>query len=114
MGCRDTVLPDISEKKHNGNCLTSWKEPDNTTITTSVFSGAVALHLHGNDKLEEEAGICFAFSSAENLEDVIITKKQDQWNAMRSNDWTIFFRANARENLFPRFCCNTHKKHDKV
>ena len=51
--------------------------------------------------------------SEEILEDVILPEKRDEWKAMRSRDCTDIFTANATDILFPRICCNTHKKHDK-
>ena len=52
-------------------------------------------------------------TSAENLEDVILSEKREQWKAMRSRDCTDNFSRNARDDFFPGLCCNTHKKHDK-
>ena len=51
--------------------------------------------------------------SEENLEDVILSEKRDDWNAMLLGDCTDTFTANATDNFFPRMCCNTNKKHNK-
>ena len=51
--------------------------------------------------------------SEENLEDIILPEKRNEWEAMRSPDCTDSFIANKRGNFFPRACCTAHKKHDK-
>ena len=48
-----------------------------------------------------------------NLEDVILSNKRDQSNAMRSGDCTDNHTANGTSNFFRRMCCNAHMKHDK-
>ena len=53
MGCKDTVLPKPLLKNHNVNCLTferNTRQPYNDNL---CLFGALALHLHGNEKLEE-------------------------------------------------------------
>ena len=54
MGCKDTVLPEPLLKNHNVNCLnfernTSQRHNDNLCLFREL-----ALHLHGNEELEEE------------------------------------------------------------
>ena len=51
--------------------------------------------------------------SGENLQDVVLPEKRDQWNSMLFRDCIDTFTANATEKFFPRMCCNTHKKADK-
>ena len=54
MGWKDTVLPEPLLKNHNVNCLTyetNTLQPYNDNL--SLFR-LLALHLHGNKKLEEE------------------------------------------------------------
>ena len=54
MGCEDTVLPEPLLKNHKVNCLTFeriTREPYNDNL---YLFRALALHLHGNEKLEEE------------------------------------------------------------
>ena len=51
--------------------------------------------------------------SEENLEDLILPEKRNEWEAIRSRDCTDSFSANATGNFSPRACCSTHKKHDK-
>ena len=51
--------------------------------------------------------------SEENVEDIILPEKRNEWEAIRSRDCTDSFTANATSNFFPRTCCSAHKKHDK-
>ena len=54
MGCKDTVSPQLLLENHNVNCSTFEKivrQPYNDKL---CLSRALALHLHGNDKLKEE------------------------------------------------------------
>ena len=54
MGCRDEILRESLLKNHTVNCLTFEKytrKPHNDNI---CLFRAVALHLFGNEKLEEE------------------------------------------------------------
>ena len=53
MGCKDTVLPEPLLKNHNVICLTferNTRQPYNDNL---CLFRALALHLHGNEKLEE-------------------------------------------------------------
>ena len=54
MGCKDTVLPEPLLKNHKVNCLTSERETSQPYIDNLYLFRALALHLHGNEKLEEE------------------------------------------------------------
>ena len=56
--------------------------------------------------------LCLAMSE-ENVEDIILPEKRNEWEAIRSRDRTDSFTANATVNIFPRTCCSAHKKHDK-
>ena len=54
MGCKDTVLPEPLLKNHNVNCLTferNTRQPYNDNL---CLFRALALHLHGYEKREEE------------------------------------------------------------
>ena len=59
MGCKDTVLPEPLLKNHNVNCLTferNTRQPYNDNL---CLFRAVALHLFGNERLEEETSKIF-------------------------------------------------------
>ena len=49
----------------------------------------------------------------ENLEDIILPEKTNEWDAIRSRDCTDSFTAIATGNFFPKTCCTAQKKHDK-
>ena len=51
--------------------------------------------------------------SEENLEDNILPKNRNEWEAICSRDCTNCFTANATGNFFPRTCCTVNKKHEK-
>ena len=55
MGCKDAVLLELLLKKHTINCLTyeeNTRQPYNDNL---CLFRALALHLHGTQRLEEEA-----------------------------------------------------------
>ena len=54
MGCRDAVLPDPLLKNHTVNCLTFEQNTRQPSIDNLCLFRALALHLHGNEKLEQE------------------------------------------------------------
>ena len=54
MVCKDTVLPEPRLKNHNVNCLTYKRNTKKPYIENLCLFRALALHLHGNEKLEEE------------------------------------------------------------
>ena len=59
MGCKDTVLPEPLLKNHNVNCLPferNTRQPYNDNL---CLFRALSLHLHGNEKLEEETSKIF-------------------------------------------------------
>ena len=54
MGCKDTVLPEPLLRNGNVNCHTfvkNMRQPYNDNL---CLFRALALHLHGNEKLEED------------------------------------------------------------
>ena len=59
MGCRDTVLPEPLLKNHNLNCLTFERNTRQPYIDNLCLFRAVALHLFGNERLEEETSKIF-------------------------------------------------------
>ena len=61
MGCKDTVLPDPLLKTHNVNCPTFEKNTRQTHNDNLCLFRALALHLHANEKLEEETSKIFNF-----------------------------------------------------
>ena len=46
----------------------------------------------------------------ENLEDILVQEKRNEWEIIRSRDCTDSLTANATGNFFPRTCCTAHKK----
>ena len=59
LGCKDTVLPEPLLRNCNVNCLTferNTRQPYNDNL---CLFRALALHLHGNEKLEEETSKIF-------------------------------------------------------
>ena len=53
MGCKDAVLPEALLKNHNVNCLTFERNKGQPYNDTLCLFRALALHLHGNEILEE-------------------------------------------------------------
>ena len=59
MGCKNAILPELLFKNHTINCLTfeeSTRQPYNDNLC--LFS-ALALHLHGTQRLEDETSKLF-------------------------------------------------------
>ena len=54
MGCKDVVLPEPLLKNHTVNCLTYEQNTKKPYTDNLCLFRALALHLHGNDRLEEE------------------------------------------------------------
>ena len=48
----------------------------------------------------------------EGLDECIFPSKRAEWTEKRSKDCRDDFRADAKNNFFPRTCCSQHKKHD--
>ena len=65
------------------------------------------------EELEMVTDSLFLVLPEENLEDIILPEKRNEWEALRSRDCTDSFTAKATDNFFPRTCCTAHKKHDK-
>ena len=59
MGCKDTLLPEPLLKNHNVNCLTYEKNTLQPYNDSLCLFRALALHLHGNKKVEEETSKIF-------------------------------------------------------
>ena len=65
------------------------------------------------DELQMYTDSLYLDLSEENLEDIILPEKRNEWEAVRSHEFTDSFTPNATGNFFPRTCCAAHKKHDK-
>ena len=59
MGCKDSVLPEPLLKNQNANCLTYEKNTKNPYKDNLCLFRALALHLHENERLEEETSKIF-------------------------------------------------------
>ena len=59
MGCKDTVLPEPLLRNHNVNCLTFERNTLKPYNDNLCLFRALALHLQGNEKLEEETSKIF-------------------------------------------------------
>ena len=59
MGCKDTVLPETLLKNHNVNCLNFERSTRESHNENLCLFRALALHLHGNEKLEGETSKTF-------------------------------------------------------
>ena len=59
MGCKDTVLPEPLLRNCNVNCLTFEKNTRQPYSDNLCLFRAVALHLFGNERLEEETSKIF-------------------------------------------------------
>ena len=59
MGCKDEVLPESLLKKQTVNCLTFEKNTRKPYNDNLCLFRALALHLHGNERLEEETSKLF-------------------------------------------------------
>ena len=53
MGCKDAVLPESFLRNPSINCLTYEENTKKTYKDNLCLFGALALHLHGNERLEE-------------------------------------------------------------
>ena len=61
MDCKDTVLPEPLLRNHNVNCLLSELNRRQLYNDNLCLFRALALHFHGNEKLEEETPIIINF-----------------------------------------------------
>ena len=59
MGCKDAILPESLLKNHTVNCLTFEKNTRKPYNDNLCLFRAIALHLHGNERLEEETSKLF-------------------------------------------------------
>ena len=59
MGCKNTVLPEPLLKNHNVNYLTFERNTRQTYNDNLCLLRALALRLHGNEKLEDESSKVF-------------------------------------------------------
>ena len=59
MGCKEPVLLEPLLKNHNANCLTFERHTSQPYNDNLCLFGAVALHLFGNERLEEETSKVF-------------------------------------------------------
>ena len=59
MACKDTVKPEPLLKNHNVNCLTFERNTSQPYNDNLCLFRAVALHLFGNERLEEETSKIF-------------------------------------------------------
>ena len=59
MGCKDAVLPESLLKNHTVNCLTYEQNTKKPYKGDLCLFRALALHLHGNERLEEETSKLF-------------------------------------------------------
>ena len=55
-----------------------------------------------NEELEMDTDSLYLALSEENLEDIFLPEKRNEWEAIRSRDCTDSFTANATGNFFPR------------
>ena len=58
-GCKDAVLPESLSKNHTVNCLTFEKKTRKPYNDNLCLFRAIALHLFGNERLEEETSKLF-------------------------------------------------------
>ena len=65
------------------------------------------------EELEMDTDSLYLALAAEDLDDCILPSKRAEWTERRSKDCPDDFRADAKNNFFPRTCCSKHKKHDK-
>ena len=61
MACKDAVLPESLLKNHTVNCLTYEQNTKTPYKDYLCLFRALALHLHGNERLEEETSNLFNF-----------------------------------------------------
>ena len=59
MGCKDTTLPEPLLRNGNVSCLIFEKNMRQLYNETLCLFRAIALHFHGNEKLEEETSKIF-------------------------------------------------------
>ena len=62
MGCKDAILPESRLRNPTVNCLTYEQNTKKTYKDNPCLFRALALHLHGNERLEEETSKLFNLS----------------------------------------------------
>ena len=75
MGCTDTVLHEPILKNHIVNCLTSERNTLQPYNDNLCLFRALALHLHGNEKREEETSKNFNPSPSKVRKETFQTSK---------------------------------------
>ena len=65
------------------------------------------------EELEMDTNSLHFALSEENMGDIVLSLKRNQWNALRLRDSTENFTANATDSFFPSLCSNREKKHKK-
>ena len=65
------------------------------------------------EELEMDTDFLYLALLEENLEDINLPEKRNEWEAIRSRDCTDSSTVNATGNFFPRTCFSVHKKHDE-
>ena len=65
------------------------------------------------EELEMDTNSLYLALSEKILEDVILPEKRAEWDQLSSKDCSDKFTVNATDNLFPRTCRKTHRKHEK-
>ena len=65
------------------------------------------------EELEVDTDPLYLALSEENLEDIILPEKKNEWEAIRSRDCSDSFTANPTGNFLPRTCCTAHREHGK-
>ena len=63
--------------------------------------------------LEKDTDSLYLALSKENLKDIVLSEKRNEWEAILSRNCTDSFTANATDNFSPGTCCTAQKKHDK-
>ena len=79
MRCRNAVLPEPLLKNHTINCLTyeeNTRQPYNDNL---CLFRALALHMHGNQRLEEEKSQIFSSFIKKWMDSVPISSKESTW-----------------------------------
>ena len=59
MGCKEAVLPEFHLRNPSINCFTHEQNTKRTYKENLCLFRALALHLHGNERLEEETSKLF-------------------------------------------------------
>ena len=65
------------------------------------------------EELEKDTDSLYLALAEEDLDERILRCKRAEWSEKRSKDCRDNFRADAKNNFFPRTCCSKHKNHGK-